>query len=227
MLGSFAVCIVFLEAMKVLARQRFVSSVTCRKLIHIGTGPIFLLTWRFYSFTDEARYWAAVVPAVITLQFALIGLGVLQDRSVVNTMSRTGKPSELLLGPTFYGIIFVVSTIHYWRHRTTGLIAVMLLCVGDGMADVIGRNFGRPCPLPFNKTKSFVGSLAFFVFSFMACYFFLDLFYEWHWLAVNGASYAAKLVRVTAVAMLVEMLPLPEIDNITVFVAGVLGDMYL
>ncbi len=59
----------------------------------------------------SARYLAALVPFAITAQFALVGLGVMKDPAAVEAMSRTGDRREILRGPLFYGIIFVVLTI--------------------------------------------------------------------------------------------------------------------
>ena len=45
----------------------------------------------------------AIVPAVITLKFAAVGLGILSDRETVESMSLSGNPRELLGGPLLYG----------------------------------------------------------------------------------------------------------------------------
>jgi phytol kinase len=44
-----------------------------------------------------------------------------------------------------------------------GLVAISLMCGGDGLADIIGRRFGSTNKLPFNKSKSLAGSLAMLV----------------------------------------------------------------
>ena len=69
--------LVWLRFTDILARRKIVSRHLSRKLIHIGTGPIFVLCWLLFSGENQNRWLAALVPAVITLQFALIGLGVL------------------------------------------------------------------------------------------------------------------------------------------------------
>lgn len=35
-----------------------------RKLVHITTGPLFVLTWPLFSSAPEARYYAAVIPVL-------------------------------------------------------------------------------------------------------------------------------------------------------------------
>ena len=39
-----------------------------------------------------SRWLAALVPLVITAQFALVGTGVIRDEAAVKAMSRTGDP---------------------------------------------------------------------------------------------------------------------------------------
>lgn len=48
-----------------------------------------------------------------------------------------GNPKELLSGPLAYGVIFIISTLVYWGTSPTGIVALVLLCVGDGVAEVV------------------------------------------------------------------------------------------
>lgn len=57
------------------AQRGWISSAISRKIIHIGTGPIFVLCWLLFTETPSARWLAAMVPLAITLQFALVGTG--------------------------------------------------------------------------------------------------------------------------------------------------------
>lgn len=38
-----------------------------------------------------------------------------------------------------------------------------LMCGGDGLADLVGRRWGRSNPLPWNPAKSWAGSAAMFL----------------------------------------------------------------
>ena len=78
------------------AHRNWISSDLSRKIIHIGTGPIFVLCWLLFNDSHSARYLAAVVPLAITLQFLLVGTGVIKDESAVKAMSRSGDPREIL-----------------------------------------------------------------------------------------------------------------------------------
>jgi phytol kinase len=111
---TFAAALLWLRLLDGLARRQIISQHLSRKLIHIGTGPIFVLCWLLYSGEPQSRWLAALVPAAITLQFALIGLGALKDQDTVRAMSRSGDRRELLYGPLQYGVIFVLMTLIFW-----------------------------------------------------------------------------------------------------------------
>ena len=144
------------------AHRGWIESKLSRKLIHIGTGPIFVLCWFLFDDAASARWLAALVPFAITVQFALIGFGVLKDKASVDAMSRTGDPREILRGPLYYGIMFVVLTLVYWKDSPIGIIALMMMCGGDGIADIFGRRIASP-KLPWSKDKSVAGMVSVFI----------------------------------------------------------------
>ncbi len=218
---TFAVALAWLKLMEFLAARGKISSVTARKWIHIGTGPLFVLCWNLFSDASRARWLAALVPAVITLRFALIGLGVIQDPDTVRSMSRTGNPRELLRGPLMYGVIFVLSTLVFWGENPLGIMALMLLCAGDGFADLVGRRWGQ-VKLPWNGGKSWAGSAAFFLSSLVFTGAFVALFHARGWFDVSARAYLPTVLAVSAGATLVESLPIAEWDNVTVFLTALL-----
>ncbi|KAF5839120.1 hypothetical protein DUNSADRAFT_1518 [Dunaliella salina] len=70
---------------------------------------------------------------------------------------------ELLKGPLYYCIVLVAATLICWRENPAGVIAVSLMCGGDGLADIVGRRWGGTGRLPYNPTKSWAGSAAMIV----------------------------------------------------------------
>ena len=112
---TFIISIVWLRLIDFIAAKGLVSKKLSRKIIHIGTGPIFVVCWLFFPENPFSRYLAAVIPLLISIQFFLIGIGVIKDQSSVDAMSRTGDPKEILKGPFFYGVVFVTLTIIFWR----------------------------------------------------------------------------------------------------------------
>ena len=78
---TFVIAITFLRLMDFFAHKGWIESRLSRKIIHIGTGPIFVLCWLMFPDIWYSRYLAALVPLLITVQFALVGLGVMKDEA--------------------------------------------------------------------------------------------------------------------------------------------------
>ena len=83
---TFAIAIAFLRLMDFFAQRGWIESKLSRKFIHIGTGPIFVLCWLLFPETSSARYLAALVPLLITVQFILVGTGILKDDAAVQAI---------------------------------------------------------------------------------------------------------------------------------------------
>jgi len=124
-----------------------------RKLVHIICGPGFLLTWLLFrraagcpgrgflgmtrsyparSNSTEARYIAALVPLANGVRLFCIGTGLVSNEAAVKAISREGDKSELLRGPLYYVVVMVFATIAFWRASPVGIVAISLMCGGDG-----------------------------------------------------------------------------------------------
>lgn len=219
LLLTFAAALLWLRLLDTLARQGVLSRHLARKLIHIGTGPIFVLCWLLYSGQPQSRWLAALVPAAITLQFALIGLGVLKDEDAVRAMSRSGDRRELLYGPLQYGVIFVLLTLLFWLDSPVGVVALMILCGGDGLADIIGRRWGR-ARLPFNPRKSWAGSAAMLLAGFAFALVYLALFIRLGVFPLSLSAALLPLALICLAAAVVEAVSGQDMDNITITVTA-------
>src|SRR3990170_299244 len=118
---TFAVALGWLRLMDALAHRGWIEQRLSRKIIHIGTGPLFVLCWNLFSAAPAARWLAALVPFAITAQFFAVGMGWMKDPAAVQAMTRHGDPREILRGPLYYGIVFVLCTILFWRHSPVGI----------------------------------------------------------------------------------------------------------
>ena len=172
---TLVVALVEIRSLDFAAHRGWIESRLSRKLIHILTGPLFVLCWLIFPDVWYARWLAALVPLLFTVQFALIGLGVVKDEASVKAMSRNGDRREILRGPLFYGIIFVIMTLVYWKDSPIGMTALMLMCGGDGLADILGRGM-HSAKLPWNKDKSWAGSLGMFIGGWVLAAFILFIF---------------------------------------------------
>lgn len=221
-----ALAITFLSALfwlrfnDFLAYKGIISGPLSRKIIHIGTGPIFVLCWLLFPPVASARFLAALVPFLITLQFAMVGLGFVKDQSAVTAMSRSGDRREILRGPLFYGIAFVVLTIAYWKTSLIGIVALMLMCGGDGLADIVGKKVPHGKKLPWSGLKSWPGTVAMFGGGLLLSLVVMAI-YLW----AGSASglfwdYFVKIAVIALAATIVESLPYRDIDNLTVPLAA-------
>ncbi|MEA4905976.1 MAG: phosphatidate cytidylyltransferase [Anaerolineaceae bacterium] len=210
-----------------LAHKGLVSSSLSRKIIHIGTGPLFVVCWLLFTDSLLARFLASLVPLAISVQFALVGFGIIKDQAAVDAMSRSGDRQEILRGPLLYGIMFVIITLVYWRNSPIGIIALMLLCGGDGLADIVG-NRTQGARLPWSARKSWAGSLAMFLGGWTFAVLLVGIY---HWAGAFSGSLVHYLPAITAISFfgsVIESLPFNDIDNVTVPVVAIwLGHLIL
>jgi phytol kinase len=217
---TLAIALIEIRSLDFAAHRGWIDSRLSRKLIHILTGPLFVLCWLFFPDVWYARWLAALVPLLFTIQFAMIGLGVVKDEASVKAMSRSGDRREILRGPLFYGIIFVVMTLVYWKDSPIGMTAVMLMCGGDGLADILGRGIKSP-KLPWSREKSVAGSMGMFLGGWVLTAFILAIFVAAKVFAEPFTTYLLPITIIAVVGTAVESLPLKDVDNITVTLAAV------
>ena len=218
---TFVIALLWLRVNDFAAKRGWISSKLSRKFIHIGTGPIFVLCWLLFSPSPWSRYLAALVPFTITVQFFLVGSGILKDEAAVQALSRSGDRREILKGPLYYGIIFVLLTIIYWLNTPIGIVALMLMCGGDGLADILGRRYGSS-KLPWNSSKSWIGTLGMLLGGWAMT---MGILIPFTLLGVFQGQLGIYLIPVTLIAVVgtaVETLPIKDIDNITVTVIALL-----
>jgi phytol kinase len=215
---TFSISMIFLRSMDFIAQRGWIDSKLSRKIIHIGTGPLFVLCWLLYGDTPEARWLAALVPFAITLQFAMIGFGLIKDEASVKAMSRSGDPKEILRGPLYYGIMFVVLTLIFWKDSPIGIVALMIMCGGDGIADIVGRQIASP-KLPWSQEKSMAGSISVFLGGWILSVIVLFIYASVGVFTGPPTHYLLPISLIALVGMLVESLPYKDVDNITVTVA--------
>ena len=223
---TFVLALGWLRMMDFLAQRGLIESRLSRKIIHIGTGPLFVLCWLMFDNAPEARWLAALVPLAITVQFALIGLGILKDEASVKAMSRSGDRREILRGPLYYGIAFVAATLIFWKTSPVGIVALMLMCGGDGIADIVGRKIASP-KLPWSREKSLAGSLGVLLGGFGLAALVLAVYVAAGAFPAPFGRYLLPLMLISLLGMLVESLPFKDIDNLTLTFAAALAGWFL
>jgi len=209
-----------------LAKRDLLEKKLSRKLVHILSGLVFMLFWPLFSMAPYAKYMAAFAPAANGLRMIGLGLGLLKNDALVKAMSREGGRRELLKGPLYYALTITLITLCFWRNSPVGAVAVANLCAGDGFADIVGRKYGIK-KLPYNNSKTFIGSLAFFAFASLVSMGYTAYFAAFGYFEATWRMYLATMV-VSLSAAFAESLPLPLDDNFTVpFVAVAVGMLLL
>lgn len=226
MIITFVLALSWLRIMDYFAHRGWIDGKLSRKIIHIGTGPLFVLCWLLFDDQSYARYLAALVPLATTIQFAMVGLGIIRDDAAVKAMSRTGKRQEILLGPLFYGIAFVLLTIVFWKDSTIGIISLMILCGGDGLADIIGKQFQK-WKLPWSPQKTWAGSISMFLGGVILSLVIIWIFTLAGEFDINWAVFIPRLILMGIIATAVESIPLKDLDNITVPAISVIAGLFL
>ncbi|KAJ9556925.1 hypothetical protein OSB04_011539 [Centaurea solstitialis] len=193
-----------------------------RKLVHITIGLAFMLCWPLFSSGSQGAFVAALVPGINVVKVFLIGLGIMKDEATVKSMSRFGDHRELLKGPLYYASTITLTGIIYWRTSPITIAAVCNLCAGDGFADIVGRRFGKR-KLPYNRNKSFAGSLAMAIAGFTASLGFMYYFSVFGFVEKSLRMVVGFMV-VSLVSALVESHPMSTKfdDNLTVPLASIL-----
>ena len=219
------IALAWLRIMDFAAHNGWIESKLSRKIIHIGTGPIFVLCWLLFPDIWYSRWLASLVPLAITIQFALVGLDVIKDEASVKAMTRNGDRREILRGPLFYGVVFVILTLVYWKDSPIGIVALMLMCGGDGLADILGRRVTSP-NIPWSKWKTTIGSLGMFIGGWVLSVQILGIFLSLGIFPGVLGDYLLPISVIALLGMIVESLPIKDYDNITVTLAAVLLGIY-
>lgn len=222
---TFALALAWLRINDYLAHRGWIGGPLSRKIIHMGTGPIFVLCWLLFPDHIWARYLAALVPFSVTLQFLFVGLGVMKDDAAVAAMSRSGDRKEILRGPLFYGIVFVLLTIVYWLDSPIGIVALMLMCGGDGLADIIGKRVASRS-IPWSARKSWAGTIAMFTGGWAFTIIVFAVYLAAGKFSGTLVDYLPAITLISLAGTLVESMPFYDVDNLTVpLTAVILGHL--
>jgi len=215
--------VAWIKICNALAGSGLTSQYISRKLVHMGSGPLFVLCWPLFSSTQSGQIAACAVPVLSILR--LVRAGSRADggqADLVKAVSRSGDKKEALGGPMVYTIVLLASTLFGWRSLVSA-VAICQMAIGDGMADIIGRRFGRtrwPTFLESTGKKSVEGSAAFAGFAFVASMLFVALFNVTGLSAIAPLAVAPRLLFISLACAFVELGWLPGDDNFIVPVTG-------
>nr|WP_225886947.1 diacylglycerol/polyprenol kinase family protein [Nodosilinea nodulosa] len=171
-----------------------------RKIVHIGAGQVILLAWWL-----QTPAWMGIAAAI-----AFSGVALLSYRlPILPGINGVGRHS---LGTFFYAVSIGVLTAAFWPPGLPeyAVLGILVMTWGDGMAALIGQNFGRHPYKILGNQKSWEGSLTMALASFLVCLLVLVLT-----VGFTTAVWGTALV-VAIAATLLETLSFYGLDNLTV-----------
>jgi HAD superfamily phosphoserine phosphatase-like hydrolase len=146
-----------------------------------------------------ASFLILMIILYITSEFARIQS---KTKSLLShiTLSATTSPErhEFVTTPIFLALGVILSLILFPSPANYASITIVTL--GDSAASIFGRLYGKT-PIPFNKSKNLEGSLAGFTLAFIGATYFVSPLH-----ALSAAI----------VGMLIEAIPLPVNDNLSI-----------
>ena len=149
-------------------------------------------------------YTISFIILIVTLFYIMSQLATMEKKklpilsSITRHAAAPGETYEFITAPIFFALGISLTLLLFPSPASSAAIAIFAL--GDSAASIFGRMVGRKT-LFFNKGKTIEGSLCGLFFAFLAGAFF-----------VNPLEALAGAV----VAMVVETLPLPVNDNLTI-----------
>jgi len=175
-------------------------SIGTREIIHTGSFLIPLLC----RFLTVDRLLVSLMIISISTGYLASEAARIRGRSLplFTTITRNAAVAQeqwdYAIAPLLFAI-GIVSTLLIFPPNAA-YVGVTVATLGDGTAKVVGKRWGRKT-IPFNKPKTFEGTLAGFAVS-----------------ALAGCIYTSPSVAVfaAAVGMAVEVLPSPVNDNLSV-----------
>lgn len=172
-----------------------------RKILHIMVGNIAFLLPIFQ--TKEVMAFVAAGPFIL---FTFL----MSPYSPIKSMRGKTSDAGHGMGLVYYAIAWTVLAYFFFDHKEIIAIGILAMSYGDGFASVIGSRFGKRKFNIWSDKKSFAGSIAMFVFTFLTI--IVALFYY----QVEIFDKLVVLLYITLVATFVEAVSPKGLDNLTV-----------
>jgi len=167
--------------------------------------------------------WLAILLAFLSVLYAIIGSKKLAKKTLRSDEIDKGYSA----GKIAYGAMVLLLILIFHTREYMWIVAGAwgIMAFGDAFANLIGVAYGRD-KLPWNKDKSWAGTIAFIFFGLFGAALLIGWF-TWLWPVegmptISGSGIWTIAVTAALVCAAVESLPLPIVDNITVPAAGAL-----
>lgn len=140
---------------ELLSRSTNMSPELTRKIVHIGSGNVILIAW-FGNIPGEIGVAAAIVAGFVALISYFL--------PILPSVNSVGRQS---LGTFFYALSMGILIWWFWSIQQPyfAVLGVLIMTWGDGLAAVIGSNFGKHPYTIFGNKKSYEGTATMFFVS--------------------------------------------------------------
>ena len=197
-IGTIIIVGIVLAGLEWTGRKIQAQPETVRKWIHIAVGH-----WVFLALAWIDQWYIAIVPLLF---FTVVNLITLKRGS-----GQMNQVERVSYGTVYYPVALALLVMLFFEQEPMALVAgSMVLAWGDGLAALVGKRFGKTFYTRGNIKRSFEGSIAMFLASFLVLtvtFLFYDLP---SWLAV---SYGFLLANI---ATLIEAVSYRDTDNLLI-----------
>ena len=197
-IGTIIIVGIVLAGLEWTGRKIQAQPETVRKWIHIAVGH-----WVFLALAWIDQWYIAIVPLLF---FTVVNLITLKRGD-----GQMNQVERVSYGTVYYPVALALLVMLFFEQEPIALVAgSMVLAWGDGLAALVGKRFGKTFYTRGNIKRSFEGSIAMFLASFLVLTVTF-LFYELpSWLAV---SYGFLLANI---ATLIEAVSYRDTDNLLI-----------
>jgi len=181
-----------------------------RKIVHIGSGQVIVFAWVL-----DIPAWVGVGASVVAGAIAILSYFV----PILPSINSVGRRS---LGTFFYASSVGILAGYFFTRDLPqyAAIGILVMAWGDGLAAIVGRNFGR-CPYQIaGNQKSVEGTLTMALASFAVTLLVLVA-------AGQGWTVWPVALAVAIAATVLETFSQFGLDNLTVPVGSALLCFYL
>jgi len=178
---------------------------TSRKFVHACTGIVILFI-PFFTHT-----WVALIPPIVftIVNFIDFKFGIFSQIQGEDK----GNIGTVLYPISFIILIWVFHGTKWWALAVIGILA---MAFGDASASMVGRKFGKTIYHVGNETRSYAGSAAMFLVTFIVCILVFLTYGPTLGLPMRTVSIFATSIILSTIATAVEALSIKGTDNITV-----------
>jgi phytol kinase len=128
-----------------------------RKIVHIGTGNVMAIAWLL-----QLPAWVGITSAVLAGITTLISYQL----PILPGVNSVGRKS---LGTFFYAVSIGLLTAIFWpmQRPEYGVLGILIMAWGDGLAAIVGQQWGQHPYQVWGNRKSIEGTIALAVVSYL------------------------------------------------------------